>query len=202
MSNAEYRTAWFLAAAALLTIATTASAQQPAPKPAAPKAAPAPAAPPAPVSTQPSQQRTTATYGDWEVVCEIQAGPPVQKVCYMDQSANVQGQPISRVVIPLQAKGEPVKIVVQVPANVSFAAPVRIIADAKDAKDPGVAAVFRRCVPAGCAAEVDLKDDQQSRFRAATEAGKLIYKDAADRDVTVPVSFKGFAQAYDALLKQ
>jgi invasion protein IalB len=210
MSIVECDAARWLAAAALLTLATTAAAQQPAPKPAAPKAAPshnaqAPAAPapaaPA-VSTQPSQQSSTATYGDWAVVCEVQAGPPAHKSCYMDQAAQLQGQTISRVLIPLQTKGEPVRLFVQVPVNVSFAAAVRIVADAKDSKDPGVAALFRRCVPAGCFAEVELKEDQQSRFRAATEAGKLTYRDAADREVSVPVSFKGFAQAYEALLKQ
>jgi invasion protein IalB len=115
------------------------------------------------------------------------------------QLAQVQGQTISRVLIPLQAKGEPVRMFVQLPVNVSFAAGIKIVADTKD---PGVTALFRRCVPAGCFAEAELKDDQQGRFRAAADAGKLTYKDAADRDVAVPVSFKGFAQAYEALLKQ
>ena len=43
--------------------------------------------------------------------------------------AQVQGQsrPFSRVVIPRPAKGQPVKLVVQVPVNVSFRTEVRIV---------------------------------------------------------------------------
>jgi len=71
-----------------------------------------------------------------------------------------------------------------------------------DAKDAGVSTPFRRCIPAGCFAEVELKDDLQKKFRAAAEPGKILFKDAADRDVAIPLSFKGFAQAFEALLKQ
>jgi invasion protein IalB len=208
MSIAEHRAARLLAAAALLTIATTAAAQQPAPaqKPAAaPKPAPAhnaqaPAAPaaPAPAVGQ-APQRTSATYGDWEVVCEMLAGPPAQKSCDMQQILRSQGNPISRVALPLPPKGESVKLFVQLPVNVSFTAPVKITIDDKDA---GFTTPFRRCVPAGCFAEAELKDDLQKKFRAANETGKMIFRDAGDHDVTLPLSFKGFAQAYEALLKQ
>jgi invasion protein IalB len=120
----------------------------------------------------------------------------------MEQLAQVQGQaqPISRVAIPLPPKGEAPKLFIQLPINVSFAAPLKITADAKDA---GISTPFRRCVPAGCFAEVELKDDLQKKFRAAAaEPGKIVFKDAADRDVTIPLSFKGFGQAFEALLKQ
>jgi len=133
------------------------------------------------------------------VRCETAAGPPPQKNCDMEQLAQMQGQanPISRVAIPLPPKGETAKLFIQVPINVSFAAPLKIVADAKDA---GVSTPFRRCIPAGCFAEVELKDDLQKKFRAAAEPGKMMYKDAGDRDVTIPLSFKGFGQAFEALL--
>src|SRR5215470_12222473 len=47
-----------------------------------------------------AQQRTTATYNDWTVQCETQAGPPQQRVCDMAQVAQVQNQPFSRLAIP------------------------------------------------------------------------------------------------------
>ncbi len=214
MRLAEKTFACGLAAALLLTFAGVAATQQP-PKPAPPKSAPAPhpapAQHPAPVTqgqaapagqADQNPQRTTASYGDWTVRCETTAGPPAQKNCEMDQLAQVQGQanPISRVLIPLMPKGEPPKLFVQVPINVSFTAPLKMTADAKDA---GISTPFRRCVPAGCFAEIELKDDLQKKFRAASaEPGKILYKNAADQDVAIPVSFKGFAQAYEALLKQ
>jgi invasion protein IalB len=217
MRVAEKTIACGLAAALWLALAGAAAAQQPAPpKPTPPK--PAPAQHPAPAQQHPAPatqgqatpaapvdqtpQRTTASYGDWVVRCETAPGPPPQKSCDMEQLAQVQGQaqPISRVAIPLPPKGEAPKLFVQLPINVSFAAPLKITADAKDA---GISTPFRRCVPAGCFAEVELKDDLQKKFRAAAaEPGKIVFKDAADRDVTIPLSFKGFGQAFEALLKQ
>jgi invasion protein IalB len=203
---------------ALLALAGAAAAQQPTPAPkptpARPAQAPhqAPAAPaptpqaqaapaPAPAAVDQNPQRTTASYGDWVVRCEVVAGPPPQKNCDMEQLAQVQGQanPISRVAIPLPPKGEPPKLFVQLPINVSFMAPLKIMTNDKDA---GITAPFRRCVPAGCFVEIELKDDLQKKFRGSAEAGKITFKDAADRDVAIPLSFKGFAQAFEALLKQ
>jgi len=191
----------------LSALAGAAAAQQPAaPKPAAPRPAQHPAPAPAqqaqaPAPTDQNPQRTTASYGDWVVRCETTAGPPPQKNCDMEQLAQVQGQanPISRVAVPLPQKGEPPKMFIQLPINVSFSAPLKITVDAKDA---GITTPFRRCVPAGCFGEVELKEDLQKKFRGSNEAGKITFKDAADRDVAIPLSFKGFAQAFEALLKQ
>jgi invasion protein IalB len=217
MSILDKTVAGLTTSLALLALAGAAAAQQPAPKPAPPKppqaqhqapapaptpqaqAAPAPA--PAPAAVDQNPQRTTASYGDWVVRCEVVAGPPPQKNCDMEQLAQVQGQanPISRVAIPLPPKGEPPKLFVQLPINVSFMAPLKITTNDKDA---GITAPFRRCVPAGCFVEIELKDDLQKKFRGSAEAGKITFKDAADRDVAIPLSFKGFAQAFEALLKQ
>jgi invasion protein IalB len=206
MITAPKSIAHMLAAAAVL-IGAAAAAQQPRPAaaphpPAAPKTAPSQQsaqAPPAAASQEP--QRTTATYGDWVVRCDVVAGPPEQKTCDMEQLAQVQGQanPISRVAIPLPPKSETPKLFVQLPVNVALAAPIKVMADGKDA---GVTTPFRRCVPAGCFGELELKDDLQKKFRAASEPGKITFNDASDHEVTIPLSFKGFAQAYDALLKQ
>jgi len=193
---------WLLAGILMLTMAGSAAAQQPAPRkpPAAqPAAQPAEQTPPAPSDTP---QRTTATYGDWVMQCETDVGSPPQKACQIIQSTQVQGknQPFSLVIIPHPAKGQPVKLVVQVPVNVSFATNVRLRTD--DA-DPGIAAPFARCLPAGCFAEFDLKDDVLKKFRAATAVvGKLSFADGGGHDLAVPLSLKGFAQAYDALLKE
>ena len=39
-------------------------------------------------------------------------------------------------------------------------------------------------------------------MRALTVQGRFEFKDAAQRNVAIPVSFKGFGQAYDALSKE
>jgi len=172
-----------LLAAGLLTASlAAANAQQPAP----------------PANDAP--QRTTATYADWVVQCETQPGPPVQKLCEMTQTTQVQGKniPFSRVAVGHPAKGHPTRLVVQLPVNVSFGASVRI---RTGDGDPGIAAPFARCAPNGCFADFELKDEVMRKLRAASGVGKLSFADAGGREIDVPISFKGFNQAFEALAK-
>ena len=152
-----------------------------------------PAAPGAP-------QRTTATYEDWTVRCETQ-GTPAVKSCEMLQAVNIQGQsnPITQIAIGKATKTEPLKLVLLVPINVWLPTGVKLMIDDKD---PGLAAAYKRCVPAACFADVELKDDVVKKMRARTENGRLEFKDATQKDVAMPVSFKGFGQAFDALAKE
>jgi invasion protein IalB len=150
-------------------------------------------------AAQQAPQRTTATYEDWTVQCELHAGSPPQKLCEMVQVGQAQGQTVSRIALGHAAKNEPFKIVIQLPINLWLPAGVRI---QSDDKDPGLAATFKRCVPAGCFADIDIKDDTVKRFRALTESGKITFKNANQQDVVLPLSFKGFAQAFDALSKE
>jgi invasion protein IalB len=54
----------------------------------------------------------------------------------------------------------------------------------------------------GCLADAELKDDVVKKLRSETENGKLLYIDAAQKEMALPVSFRGFAVAFDALVKQ
>jgi invasion protein IalB len=154
-------------------------------------AQPAPSAP----------QQTTATYNDWIVRCETHAGPPPQKTCEMVQFTKLQGQAgvLTQVAIGRPVRGQPLKIVIQVPIGVWLPAGVKL---SSGAKDPVLSASYKRCLPAACFADVEIKDDTIKRFRAASETGKLQFKDANQKDVALPVSFKGFSAAYDALAKE
>ena len=118
-------------------------------------------------------QRTTATYGDWVVQCQIEAQPH-KKICDMAQSTQVQGRnlPFSRVAIAHPVKGQPVRLEVQVAVNISFGTNVKIQTGDTDA---GMAAPFARCTPNGCFADFDVKDDVLKKFRAAAGAGKLSF---------------------------
>ncbi len=170
-------------------------------KPAAPRPSPAQSAqsqasPPAVVP-----QSTTATYADWIVQCQIQAGPPAEKICDMAQVTQVQGRniPFSRVAVAHPTKGQPIKLAVQVPVNVSIATNVRIqISDS----DPGVAAPFARCIPAGCFADFEIRDDNLKKFTSVSGVGKLSFADGNGHELVVPLSFNGFKQAFDALEKE
>jgi invasion protein IalB len=146
-----------------------------------------------------AQQTTTATYEDWTVRCTTSAGSPPQKLCEMEQVSLLQNkQPFSRVAISHPEKGKPTALAVQVPVNVWIATGVRIEIGGKDA---GMSAPFTRCGPAGCFAEIGLTDNAQKRFRSGAEPAQILYKNVAQQDVTIPLSFKGFGQAFDALAK-
>jgi invasion protein IalB len=119
----------------------------------------------------------------------------------MVQVTRVQGKdlPFSRVVIAQPSKSEPPKMIVQVPVNVSFSAKVRV---QTTQSDPGVAAPFARCIPLGCFADFTLNDESVKKLRSASGAGKLLFADASGHEIAVPLSFKGFSQAFDALVKE
>jgi|SRR5579885_450243 len=146
-----------------------------------------------------AQQNTTATYGDWVVRCVVQSNNnQQQKLCEMDQTTEVQGKnaPLSREAIPRPEKGKPLKFIVQLPVNVWLPPGLRI---QMNDKDPGIAASYTHCVPGGCFAEVELNDDTVRKFRLTTTPGRILFKNAAQRDVVIPLSFNGFGQALDAL---
>jgi invasion protein IalB len=145
-------------------------------------------------------RQTTATYDDWIVRCETQAGPPQVKICEMVQYTQVQGQGVvSQVAVGRPVKGQPVKVVVQVPSGVWLPTGVKLVAGSPETAMP---AVFKRCVPAGCFADVDLNDDTVRKFRAMSQPGQLQFKDGTMKDVSLPLSFKGFGTALDALLRE
>ena len=148
-----------------------------------------------------SPQRTTATYDDWTVRCEIREAAPPQKSCEMVQIVNTQGQanPLSQIAMGRLAKSEPIKAVFQVPINVWLPAGVKFVFDEKE---PALTATFKRCVSTACLADLDLKDDVLKKLRARSEPGRLEIKDAVQRDIAIPVSFKGFGQAFDALSRE
>jgi len=150
-----------------------------------------------------AQERTTATYDDWVLQCAIQAAPPAQKTCDIEQLTQMQSQgrsvPLSRVAIARPEKGQPARLTVQVPVNVYLRTDVRLQASASD---PGLTAPFDRCLPVGCFADFALKEDAIKKFRAATVAGKMTFQSANGQSVAIPLSFKGFGPAFDALLKQ
>jgi invasion protein IalB len=192
-------------AVALMLLTGSVAAQQPPAHPTAPRPLPSQqTVQPGPQPQSPAQndspQQTTATYEDWVVQCQMQTVQSQEKICDMAQVAQVQGKniPFSRVAIAHPTKGQPLKLVVQVPVNVTFQN-VRI--QTSDS-DPGFAAPFARCVPAGCFAEFEIKDDALRKLRTASNPGKVLFADASGRDIAIPLSFKGFSQALDALLKE
>ena len=154
----------------------------------------------APVSSEPGT--TIAGYGDWVLRCQrVGAQGKTMRVCEVAEMIQVQGQnaPIAQVAIGRMARGEPLRLTAAVPPAVTFPSAVRIVAE-KEGR--ALDLEWRRCLPGGCFADVPVKDDLLKRWRGLTEPGRLTFKDASGREVSLPLSFRGLAQALDALAKE
>ena len=153
-----------------------------------------------PPSVGADPQTTAATYGDWIVGCQSAPGATPVRRCEISQSLQVQGAGrIAQIVMGRLDAKSPLLLTVVLPTNVSFSDPVRFLIDEKDNQPVGL--TWQRCLPSGCFANVEVKDDVLRRYRAQTERGRLQFKDGAGREIILPFSFRGLAQALDALAK-
>jgi invasion protein IalB len=143
-------------------------------------------------------QRTAATYGDWTVSCVMAQPPEDQRSCEMVQSQTIPGQPnpVGQITLRRPAKNDPFRIFFQIPANVWLQTGVKFVSDDKES---GLVATFKWCIPSRCLADADLNDAALKKLRARTDPGRVEFKDATQHDVTLPVSFKGFAPALDLM---
>ena len=164
-------------------------------KPASPPSASTPA-----VAPDPSV--TTAAYGDWTLRCEAPQAGKTQRLCEATQTVQVRGEaaPIAQIAFGHAVSSEPVKLVVVLPVNVTFPSAVTIATG--DADPQPVQLAWHRCLPVGCFAEALSTADAVKRWRGESGQGKVTFKDGVGRDVVVPISFRGLAQALDALARQ
>ena len=185
----------------LLTLLSVPAAAQPQsqtrPRPAPTPSSPAPAQ--SPPAASPKQDTitgtptfTTATYGDWVLRCQQQAQ---SRTCEVTQTLYQQGQqnPIALIAITRE-----LRIVVQLPVNVTIAGQVKI---ALKQGEPNIDLEFAQCVQAGCFAASQLTQEALRRLRVHSDTGQIAYQDASQRAVTLVFSLRGFATAMDALLK-
>jgi invasion protein IalB len=185
--------------AALLTLSTAGAAFGQAP--ASPPLPATKTAAPAPVAGTPVQ--TTATYGDWVLRCahtgEGATGP---QTCEVVQTLVLQGQqqPIAQVAIGSIDKTSGLRLTIVVPTAISFSKTAFISGAA------GTANLFdltwRRCLPSGCFADIVLTADALKMMRARAEPANLVFRDAGERDITLPFSMRGLSQSLDALGKE
>ena len=181
--------------------ATPIIAQTSDPKGAAKKAAPqAQKEKEPPVDAEP--QSTSATFGDWTLQCRrVGTGSAVQKTCEVAQSITIQGQqaPVAQVAIGRVNPTEPLTLTIVMPLNVAFPSTPRLSLKGGAA---GLDLTWARCLPAGCFANARPTDDILRQWRTAADPKALIQSsDAAGRKFELGASFRGLAQALDAMAK-
>jgi invasion protein IalB len=141
-------------------------------------------------------------FEDWAVRCQrVGESPANPRTCDIAQTVQVEGQgTIAQISLARPSKTEPYQLVVVVPSNVSFPSSMKIAIDDQTAS--GAELTWRRCLPAGCIADGIVGADVSSRWQAETGQGRITFKDAAGRDLAIPISFRGMRQALDALAKE
>jgi invasion protein IalB len=85
-----------------------------------------------------------------------------------------------------------------VPVNVTFAGGAKLVGDSTTTLD----LAWLRCIPAGCFANAVVGDELFRMLKVLKENGRVEYRDAAGRDISVPVSFRGFPEATEAFLRE
>src|SRR5262245_40352452 len=144
-------------------------------------------------------QRTTATYEDWTVSCTMTSEANTRRSCEIASAQTAEGQGrVSQITIARTAEDGSLKVFVQVPANLWLENGVKLFIEGND---KWIVAKIKWCLPARCLADTGLVDDAIKSLQTATGPGRIEIKDAGQQDISIPVSFKGFAQAFLALQK-
>ncbi len=167
--------------------------------PAAPPPKPAASPAAAPVGAEP--QSTTATFGDWVLRCQrAEVAGQVQRLCEIVQTLEAKGQGVvAQIAFGRLSAKEPLRLTVVLPPNVALPGVVRVAVDEKDLNPAEVN--WKRCLPGGCVAETEIRDDILRVWRAQSGPGQIRYTVASGQSLNVAFSFRGLAVALDNLAK-
>ena len=143
-------------------------------------------------------QQTTASFGEWILRCDHPRSAP--KMCEVVETINSQGHPVAQIAIGRVARGQPMHLTTLVPPSVTLDQAPQFTASAD--KQLTADLVWRRCLPAGCLAEVSLSEDLLKRIHARAEPSQITFVDGAGHAIALPFSPRGLAQALDALGKE
>ncbi len=169
----------------------------------APKSASKPPPSLPPVSSEPAV--TTASFGDWVLRCQrFGDGEKMTRACEVSQAIQLQGQtgPLAQLAVSRLSGEADLRLTVVLPVSVSFPSSVRLGVEKEGSENAGVDLGWRRCIPAGCVADVPVKEEVLKQWRASSDPGRLTFKDAMGRELVIPVSFRGLDPALSALVKE
>jgi invasion protein IalB len=187
-------------ASGLLVFGHQAMAQWAAKPPPSATTAPTPGTPSSP--DQPPDH-TTATFGDWTLRCDrrLDLTPP-QRVCELGLVIQKPGETAAQAQIALGrvARGETLRITAVLPPNVALKTNPKVVIEGQE--PPSTELSWTRCIAGGCFADAAVSPALLNSLRSRTEPGRLDYRDGTDREMTLPISFRGVKAALDALARE
>jgi invasion protein IalB len=149
----------------------------------------------------PEPSVTTATFGDWTMRCARDGADPRANLCEVTQTLVAQGQstPFAQIAIGRIAPKAPLKLTIVLPVNIAFDRVPQVQVSEQPATAINLA--WRRCAPLGCFADLEIKAETLTLWRSTVKPGQILFRNAANQEATLPLSFRGLAQALDAMPK-
>ncbi|MDB5642019.1 MAG: Invasion associated locus family protein [Hyphomicrobiales bacterium] len=134
-------------------------------------------------------------HGDWEMRCETPAGASREQ-CALIQSIAAEDKPnVSLVVIVLKtADGKARLLRVIAPLGVLLPAGLGLKIDNVDVGR----ALFVRCLPTGCVAEVVMDDKLLEQLKAGANATFIVFN-TPEEGIGLPLALAGFSQGFEKL---
>jgi len=153
--------------------------------------------------------RTSAAYGDWTLRCEVarpQGQPPVRTCEVALTFSDQRRQAVAQLVMGRTGRTEPLRMILQVPLEIRTDFAAKVMADPAAPAEQALDLPFRMCSVArgGCFAEAELTGDAalQRLLARGENPGRVTFRDSAGREIQLPMSLRGLAQALDALVRE
>ncbi|QAY96107.1 hypothetical protein CWB41_10510 [Methylovirgula ligni] len=143
---------------------------------------------------------TSKGYGSWSLRCEAGHTEGAARTCEVSETVETEsGKPVAKISVGRHNPSDPLSIIVILPTNVSFPSTVHIRTDNDDKW--GLELEWQRCIPGACIASADLSPATVAHWSNLDTAGKIVFRDAAGDEVGLPMSLRGFGNAYEAFNK-
>jgi invasion protein IalB len=140
---------------------------------------------------------TAKAFGSWTLHCQAAHEEGAEPLCALAQTIETSSNKIIAVIsIGRRHLSDPVNIIVSLPVNVSFPSTVHIRTD-KDDKW-GLELQWQRCIPGACIAGGVMSPAAIVHWSSLQTEGKIVFTDAGGDEVGVPMSLRGFGDAYKA----
>jgi invasion protein IalB len=142
-----------------------------------------------------AQGTVRSVHGDWQVRCDTPPGAQGEQ-CAVIQSVTAEDRPnVGLTVIVLKTADQKSRLMrVVAPLGVLIPSGLGLKIDNADVGRAG----FVRCLPNGCVAEVVMDDSLINQLRSGKQATFIIFQ-TPEEGIGIPVSLKGFPEAYDKL---
>ncbi|HEY5337259.1 MAG TPA: invasion associated locus B family protein [Rhizomicrobium sp.] len=143
---------------------------------------------------QPVRATDVKSFGDWGVRCfPVSSQSPCEMLETITQKDS--GRRLMSMSIGYAPKADRHIIQISLPLGVSLAKGVKIVADAYTS--PPIQ--YRRCDRAGCYVEGFIDNTVLAGLTHGSPNAKIVIATADGRDITLPLSLRGFNDAHDAM---